>query len=77
MIEAEKVGTQLRCPPFRVAVVLRPHEESTPRPLVCRVRESEGRGHLAVTAEQRPAALIRIGVDAMLADGVRHAGLEL
>ena len=77
MIEAEQVGAKVAGPPFGFEVVLGPDEEPAPRTFLGRIRQPERRDHLAVTAEQRAAALVRVGLDAMPADGVRDTGPKL
>jgi hypothetical protein len=77
MIEAKQVGPQLPGSPLGLHVVLRADEEPSARPLICRVRESEGGNDVPVAAEERTAALIRVRLDTVLTDGVRHPCLKV
>ena len=70
MVEAEQFGAG------RVGARARPasspiaHAETAARTFVGDVRQRHRRRHLAVAADQRTAALVRIGFDAVRADRV-------
>ena len=65
VIEAEQLGAERRGALLGLAVVLRPHQEPPPRPFLGGVRQRERRRDHAVAAEERAAALVRIGFDAV------------
>ena len=77
MVEADQVGAQLAGAPLRGEVILGAHKESPARTLFCCVRQPEGGDDLAVVTEQCAAAFVRVGVNSMLTDGVRHSCLKL
>ena len=77
MVKPEQVGAQLRGATLRLTVVWRPHEKPAARTFVGGVGEREGGEDLALTTKQGAAALVGIGFDAVLPDGVGHAGVEV
>src|SRR5687768_4348915 len=76
VVEAQQLGAQLGRAPLRLAVILRPHEKTTPRPLLGRARQRERGRDDAIAPVQRPAALVRVGLGAMAADFLIDSGAQ-
>ncbi len=77
MVEAEELRSQPAGAALRLPVILRAHQEPPPRPLLGRVRQSEGGDNLAVPAKQGPAAFVGIRLGSMLSNRVGHPGPQV
>ena len=77
VVEAKQLGTELARAPLGREVVLGPNEKSPARTFLRRVRQPEGVEHVAIAPEERAAAFVRIRLDSMLTNSVRHPGAKL
>ena len=77
VVEAKQLGAQLPRAPLRCKVILRADKEPPARTLFRCVRQPEGRKDLAISTEERTAALVRVSLTSVLTDGVGHSCLKL
>ena len=76
MVEAEELGPALRGAPLRGAIVVRADPEPPARPFIGHVRQRERAQDDALAANERAAALVRIGFTAVTFDRRGNAGIQ-
>src|SRR5688572_6299467 len=76
MVEPEQIAASHARLLLRLAIVIGPHEETTPWSFLRGVRQRVCHRHAAVAADERAATFIRVGGGAMLSDGFGHTLLQ-
>ena len=77
VIKAKEIGVQLGGAPFRLPIVLRPHEEPPPRTFLGGIRKGKDGNRPPLTAEQSATAFVGIRLDTMLSNGADDIALKM